>query len=190
MRRLAWFAVARIKKIKDHVHMAPPHISWYSLARTNPPVRMSPAMVAGPYGANFGTQATQQSLSRAPGRGLSGHRVGSIDGHHRGGRARDLHLVDLCVAGEPAGVDVIQSRTAILQAVEHKRSAGMRLIVTIGLCLLTQSGCIAEWPSHRTGPRFTGGPNLSPISAARADSWNRQLGLASSDLASVRRGQG
>jgi hypothetical protein len=44
--------------------------------------------------------------------------------------------------------------------------AGMRSIVTIALSALLLSGCVAHWPSHRTGPRFSSGPNLSPISNA------------------------
>ena len=39
----------------------------------------------------------------------------------------------------------------------------MRLILTVALCALTLSGCMANWPSHRTGPRWTGGPADAPF---------------------------
>ena len=34
----------------------------------------------------------------------------------------------------------------------------MRLILTIAISALVLSGCVANWPSNRTGPRWTGGP--------------------------------
>lgn len=42
----------------------------------------------------------------------------------------------------------------------------MKHLLTIALCTVMLCGCVAQWPSNRTGPRFTSGPNLSPISAA------------------------
>jgi hypothetical protein len=42
----------------------------------------------------------------------------------------------------------------------------MKLIVTAMLSAFLLSGCVAQWPSHRTGPRFSSGPNLSPMSSA------------------------
>ena len=38
----------------------------------------------------------------------------------------------------------------------------MRLAVTILLTALILSGCVANWPSNRTGPRWTSGPNMQP----------------------------
>jgi hypothetical protein len=35
----------------------------------------------------------------------------------------------------------------------------MRLILTITLSALMLSGCMANWPSHRTGPRWQGQPS-------------------------------
>jgi len=37
----------------------------------------------------------------------------------------------------------------------------MRLILTIALSTLMLAGCVANWPSHRTGPRFTSGPGFT-----------------------------
>ena len=39
----------------------------------------------------------------------------------------------------------------------------MRHILTIALSIFVLSGCMAEWPSNRTGPRFNEGPNLQPF---------------------------
>jgi hypothetical protein len=52
----------------------------------------------------------------------------------------------------------------------------MRLIVTIALSALLLAGCIAQWPSNRTGPRFTGGPNLSPTNPAPTYSGGDAIG--------------
>jgi Prokaryotic membrane lipoprotein lipid attachment site len=52
----------------------------------------------------------------------------------------------------------------------------MRRIVTIAVSVLLLSGCIAQWPSNRTGPRFTGGPDISPISAAPSYSGGDAIG--------------
>jgi hypothetical protein len=48
----------------------------------------------------------------------------------------------------------------------QKQGIAMKLILTIALSAFMLSGCMAEWPSHRTGPRFTSGPGLSPIGAS------------------------
>jgi hypothetical protein len=39
----------------------------------------------------------------------------------------------------------------------------MRLILTIALSALVLTGCIANWPSNRTGPRWAGGPDIGPF---------------------------
>jgi hypothetical protein len=36
----------------------------------------------------------------------------------------------------------------------------MKRILTIALAALTLSGCMANWKSPRTGPRFSDGPGL------------------------------
>ena len=39
----------------------------------------------------------------------------------------------------------------------------MRRILTIALCALLLSGCVAQWPSNRSGARFTEGPGMQPF---------------------------
>jgi hypothetical protein len=40
----------------------------------------------------------------------------------------------------------------------------MRLILTIALSALVLTACApGMWESHRTGPRWTGGPNIEPF---------------------------
>jgi len=39
----------------------------------------------------------------------------------------------------------------------------MKLILTVVLSTLMLNGCVANWPSHRTGSRWVGGPNLLPF---------------------------
>jgi len=39
----------------------------------------------------------------------------------------------------------------------------MRLILTVALCALTLSACMANWPSNRTGPRWTSGGANEPF---------------------------
>lgn len=41
----------------------------------------------------------------------------------------------------------------------------MRLLLTITLCALMLSGCIAEWKSNRTGPRWKDQPASQPFTA-------------------------
>lgn len=38
----------------------------------------------------------------------------------------------------------------------------MKQLLVIALSALTLAGCIAEWPSNRSGPRFSGGPDIGP----------------------------
>ena len=38
----------------------------------------------------------------------------------------------------------------------------MKQLLVIALCGLMLAGCVAQWPSNRTGPRFSGGPDLGP----------------------------
>jgi hypothetical protein len=42
----------------------------------------------------------------------------------------------------------------------------MKPVLAIAVAALMLSGCVVQWPSHRTGPRFTTGPNGSLISTA------------------------
>jgi hypothetical protein len=37
----------------------------------------------------------------------------------------------------------------------------MRLALTIALSTLMLSGCMADWPSHKTGPRWKEGPGTT-----------------------------
>jgi len=39
----------------------------------------------------------------------------------------------------------------------------MRRILAIALCALMLSGCIAEWKSNQTGPRWHDGPGIQPM---------------------------
>jgi hypothetical protein len=39
----------------------------------------------------------------------------------------------------------------------------MRQILTIALSALLLCGCIAEWKSNRTGPRWNDGPHTTPM---------------------------
>ena len=42
----------------------------------------------------------------------------------------------------------------------------MKHVLTIALSTLLLAGCVAQWPSHRTGPRWTDGPNVQPLHAS------------------------
>nr|MBA2589934.1 hypothetical protein [Alphaproteobacteria bacterium] len=39
----------------------------------------------------------------------------------------------------------------------------MRVMLMVALCAVTLSGCMANRPSHRTGPRWTGGGADAPF---------------------------
>lgn len=39
----------------------------------------------------------------------------------------------------------------------------MRQILMIAVSALVLSGCMAQWPSNRTGPRFKDAPGLQPF---------------------------
>jgi PBP1b-binding outer membrane lipoprotein LpoB len=36
----------------------------------------------------------------------------------------------------------------------------MRVILTVAVSALLLSACVAQWPSHRTGPRFNSNPAI------------------------------
>jgi hypothetical protein len=46
----------------------------------------------------------------------------------------------------------------------QKRGVAMKLILTIALSALMLSGCVAQWPSDRTGARNHQGPLILPMS--------------------------
>ena len=42
----------------------------------------------------------------------------------------------------------------------------MKHVLTIALAALLLTGCVAQWPSHRTGSRWVGGPDVHPLNAS------------------------
>lgn len=39
----------------------------------------------------------------------------------------------------------------------------MTRFLMVSAAALLLAGCVAQWPSNRIGPRWSGGPNVSPI---------------------------